>query len=150
MDIGTNNPDSSDVGRRAAGPRCRPSIVPYRLSGVTSEQRYADLVRAFAGRPGVSQDGVGFGSSALKVGGKIFAMLSSHGEFVVKLPRDRVDVLVASGEGRRFDPGRGRLMKEWLALRPASGLDWASVAEEAMAFVGPEGGEGLGRLPRPG
>ena len=104
------------------------------------EQRYADLVRAFSGRPGVSQDGKGFGSSALKVGGRIFAMLSSRGDFVVKLPRVRVDALIASGDGDRFDPGRGRVMKEWLAVRPGSGLEWYALAEEAMAFVAPRGG----------
>jgi hypothetical protein len=102
---------------------------------MTSEQRYAALVRAFSGRPGVSQEGRGFGSSALKVGGRIFAMLSSQGAFVVKLPRARVDGLVASGDGDRFDPGHGRLMNEWLAVRPTSALDWASLAEEAMRFV---------------
>ena len=98
--------------------------------------RYADVVGAFLGRPEVSQEGRGFGSSALRVRGSIFAMLSSAGAFVVKLPRRRVDELVASGDGDRFDPGHGRLMKEWLALRPDSSLDWVSLAGEAMAFVG--------------
>jgi hypothetical protein len=37
-----------------------------------------------------------FGSSALKVHGKIFAMVSSAGQFVVKLPEARVDQLVAT------------------------------------------------------
>jgi len=26
-------------------------------------------------------------------------------------------------------------MKEWLELNPASGQDWAALAEEALAFV---------------
>jgi hypothetical protein len=102
---------------------------------MSSDQRYADLARAFSGRPGVSQDGKGFGSSALKVNGRIFAMLSSRGDFVIKLPRARVDSMVASAAGERFDPGHGRLMKEWLAVRTGSGLDWLALAEEAMAFV---------------
>lgn len=66
---------------------------------MTSEERYAELVRAFLGRPGVIQEGTGFGSSALKVGGRIFAMLSSRGDFVIKLPRARVDALIASRDG---------------------------------------------------
>jgi hypothetical protein len=33
----------------------------------------------------------------------------------VKLPRERVDELVEAGAGHRFDPGHGRLMKEWVA-----------------------------------
>jgi hypothetical protein len=71
----------------------------------------------------------------LKVGGKIFAMLSSKGEFVVKLPKARVDALIASGDGERFDPGHGRLMKEWLAVEPTSEAEWLPLAREAMAFV---------------
>ena len=77
----------------------------------------------------------GFGSSALCVGGKIFAMIDSKGEFVVKLPRERVDALVALGVGARFEPARGRVMKEWLAVDPASNEEWLSLAREAMRFV---------------
>ena len=77
----------------------------------------------------------GFGSSALQVGGKIFAMVSSNGSFVVKLPKQRVEQLEASGVGQRFDPGHGRLMKEWLALDPSSNEDWLSLAREALRFV---------------
>lgn len=101
----------------------------------TAEDRYAEVVNTFLGQPGVSQEGKGFGSSAIRVQGSIFAMLSSAGAFVVKLPRQRVDELIASGDGDRFDPGHGRLMKEWLALRPTSDLDWTELAREAMAFV---------------
>ena len=102
-------------------------------------RRYAGLVEAFLGQPGVTR-GVagkkGFGSSALCVGGKIFAMLSSRDEFVVKLPRKRVDALVASEDGRRFDPGHGRVMKEWFAVGSTSGDAWLSLAREAFEFVG--------------
>jgi hypothetical protein len=97
--------------------------------------RYADLAQTLLSRPGVHRDGTGFGSRALKTGGKIFAMLSSRGEFVVKLPQQRVAALIASGDGHRYDPGRGRLMKEWLAVDPSSPRDWQSLAEEALEFV---------------
>lgn len=102
----------------------------------TSEERYAELVEEFLGDKDVEQSGKGFGSDALKVRGKIFAMLSSQRRLVVKLPRQRVDALVASGDGERFDPRRdGRVMKEWLALAPTSPLEWLSLALEARAFV---------------
>ena len=58
-----------------------------------------------------------FGSSALKVHDKIFAMISSSGQFVVRLPKARVDALVAADAGERFDANRGRPVKEWLDLR---------------------------------
>ncbi|HKA51162.1 MAG TPA: hypothetical protein VKK19_16385 [Candidatus Dormibacteraeota bacterium] len=103
---------------------------------MTPEERYTELVRGFTTQKGVTREGRGFGSSSLRVGGSIFALLSSRGQFVVKLPRRRVEELIASGEGDRFDPGHGRLMKEWLALRASSSLDWDQLAREAMDFVG--------------
>jgi hypothetical protein len=54
---------------------------------------------------------------------------------VVKLPRQRVDELIGSGEGERFDPGHGRLMKEWVTIGPECGRLWVALAEEALGFV---------------
>ena len=103
---------------------------------ITPDERYVALAEEFLGDMDVEQSGKGFGSDALKVRGKIFAMLSSQGRLVVKLPRQRVDALVASGDGERFDPRRdGRMMKEWLALAPTSSLEWLPLAHEARAFV---------------
>lgn len=108
----------------------------------TAEDRYAGLVAAFSGQPGVThlQDGPpsnAFGSTALKINKKIFAMLV-RGALVVKLPRQRVDAIVAAGDGERFDPsnGRGRVMKEWLVVSPALAEEWLALATEALAFVG--------------
>jgi hypothetical protein len=93
------------------------------------------VVAAFAKDHQVShEDGKGFGSGALKVNGKIFAMKSSKGKFVVKLSKERVDALVASGQGERFDPGHGRLMKEWLAVGDRE-AGWVQLAREAHDFV---------------
>ena len=75
------------------------------------------------------------GSEGLKTGGKFFAMVS-RGELVVKLPRERVDELVEAGTGHRFDPGHGRLMKEWIALVPADEEECAAYVTEARSFVG--------------
>ena len=104
---------------------------------ITPEERYATLVQTYLdtghvtlGAPGKT----GFGSSALWTNDHIFAMLV-RGRLVVKLPRPRVDALVASGAGERFDPGHGRPMKEWLTVAAASEELWLSLAGEAMAFV---------------
>ena len=79
----------------------------------------------------------GFGSGALKVKGKIFAMVSSDSEFVVKLPKSRVEELVRAGVGSRFEPGPGRVMKEWLAMaREPQSPSWLELAREAQRFVG--------------
>ncbi len=77
----------------------------------------------------------GFGSSGLKIHNKIFAMLVKD-KLVVKLPKLRVDELIADGYGERFDPHRdGRLMKEWIVLEPTFQEEWLSLAKEAMEFV---------------
>jgi hypothetical protein len=75
-----------------------------------------------------------FGATSLKSNGKIFVMLV-HDRLVVKLDRRRVDELVEQGVGERFDPGSGRLMREWLAIAPASVEVWDLLAIEAEAFV---------------
>jgi len=62
-------------------------------------------------------------------------MMSSKGQFVVKLPKDRVDELVRLGRGQYFDPGHGRLMKEWLAVEGGAG-SWIALAREAHRFAG--------------
>jgi len=76
-----------------------------------------------------------FGSSGLKVSGKVFAMLVK-GELVVKLPRARVEELEASGAGHPFDPGHGRIMREWVAVSPEAADRWRGLAREARGFVG--------------
>jgi hypothetical protein len=105
------------------------------MAASTPDQRYAQIVRAFLQRPGITRQGRGFGSAALKVHGKMFATLTPAGAFVVKLPRQRVAALAADGHGRPFEPGPGRVMTEWLELHPASDQDWTTLAEEALAFA---------------
>jgi hypothetical protein len=119
---------------------CRP--IPARLLEQMQEQevkppaasladtKFSNVVLAFADLPSVSYGGKGFGSNALKLSGKIFAMLTSRGEFAVKLPKQRVEELVEQGKGRYFDPGHGRLMKEWFVAGPAS-TRWVDLAREA-------------------
>ncbi|HEV3478555.1 MAG TPA: MmcQ/YjbR family DNA-binding protein [Gaiellaceae bacterium] len=100
-----------------------------------AEQRFEQLSGSFLSDPDVTQ-GTGFGSApGLRVGGKIFAMCVKD-ELVVKLPKQRVDELVAAGAGTQFDPGHGRLMKEWASVPPESSEDWERLAGEALRFVG--------------
>lgn len=110
-----------------------------------AERRFEQLAVQFLADPTVTQ-GTGFGSSpGLRTTGKIFAMLVNS-ELVVKLPKARVDQLVASETGGRFDPGHGRLMKEWATVALHSTESWERLAAEALQFVGsavksPRGGD---------
>ena len=98
---------------------------------------FEQLVARFDADPSVTPPAPGgkFGASGLKVGGKLFAMVSK-GRLVLKLPRQRVDDLVESGTGERFDPGHGRLMKQWVTIEPRHGRLWPALADEALRFVG--------------
>jgi hypothetical protein len=111
--------------------RSRTPATPIR------DARFASVVAAFADDGKVIPPGLGkgFGSGALKVNGKIFAMMSSKGDFVVKLSEERVDALIAAGSGTRFDPGHGRLMKEWLVVT-ADQKFWVPLAREARKLLG--------------
>jgi hypothetical protein len=104
---------------------------------VQDDAAFLVVVNAFANDPHVTPPGSGhrFGDRrALKVNGKIFAMMSSKGDFVVKLSTERVSELVRVGRGAAFDPGRGRLMKQWLVV--TAGHDfWVPLAHEARQLV---------------
>jgi hypothetical protein len=117
---------------------------------MTAEERFERLVDEFVAIDGVSPpsgydhrhdgdrdragSGRGFGSSALKYRGRIFAMLV-RGHLVVKLSKARVTELVAAGQGGRFDANKGTPMKEWFTLDEPSGLSWSALSREALDHV---------------
>jgi len=96
------------------------------------DARFAPVERAFREVKGVSV-GKLFSSYGLKVKGKIFAMFGRVG-FVVKLPKRRVDELVSAGKAVRFEPGPGRVMKEWAAFKSGE-AEWVELAREAYESV---------------
>ena len=100
---------------------------------IAVDPSFAPLVEAFATDRAVTLEKM-MNSPGLKVGGKIFAMMSKQ-RLVVKLSKERVDSLVAAGSGERFDPGHGRLMKEWVAVGADAKGTWLALAREARQFV---------------
>jgi hypothetical protein len=110
---------------------------------------FEPVAEAFARAPDVEvAGGWGAGNLTWKVGGKIFVM-SVRGDLVAKLPRERVDAMVADDAGVRFDPRKnGRVMKEWIVVPP--GGPWVTLAREALAFVRGEGAKArTGSRPAP-
>lgn len=111
------------------------------VTPTTPQERFDKLVEELLTQPHVALGSAGkrgFGSSALQAGGKIFAMLV-NGCLVLKLPRQRVDALVATGAGTRFKPRHdGRLMKEWLVVNRMPLDEWGALAAEAKEFVAPK------------
>lgn len=112
------------------------SVAARTVRRMTDDERFEAVVDELVGEPDVTPPtgGGGFGRSALRVRGKIFAM-HVRGGLVVKLPRTRVDELIAAGAGVHFDANKGTPMKEWLRVDPAAPLDWRDLAREALAFV---------------
>ncbi len=119
----------------------REERVMKKTSKKTTEKReasavdpsFAPVAAAFANDPRVTRKRMFSSDNVLNVKGKIFAMLVK-GKFVAKLPKKRVDELVSDGTGEYFDPGHGRLMKEWVAVG-AGRARWVALAKEAYRFV---------------
>jgi hypothetical protein len=99
---------------------------------LAKDARYAEVLEAYAAAQAGPRKG--FGSGALRTHGKIFCMVTSRGEFVVKLDKKRVAELVAGKQGRHFDAGKGKPMKEWfVALTAKPGA--VALAKEAFDFA---------------
>jgi hypothetical protein len=98
----------------------------------------AELLDAVAGRllreDAAVDQGRMLRSDGLRIGGKFFAT-AVDGELVLKLPADRVAELVASGAGRPFVSG-GRVMREWVRVRPSDEAACTAYVLEARSFVG--------------
>ena len=102
----------------------------------TPAQRFEDLVGEFNDTDGVTlpRGGGGFGRSALRYRGKIFAMFV-RGDLVVKLPGQRVAELVGAGHGEHFTANKGTPMREWFAAGPDCPVPWSSLAADALTFA---------------
>jgi hypothetical protein len=128
------------TAKRPAAPDPR---VPALLDALRADRKLAPIVRDFEARRAAG--GRAFGSNGLKVNGKLFALFT-QGTLVVKLARSRVDELVAAKTGKQFDPGHGRLMKEWLAITDAHAR-WIDLVREAHALVSDLGPHARTRRP---
>jgi len=146
----TGRPLTGMVYVAPEGVRSAPALRRWVECGVTfvssmpakADPRVARLMRAFGADPRLApvvaefeanKGGKKFGSNGLKVNGKLFALFT-QGTLVVKLPSERVSALVRARVGTPFDPGRGRLMKEWLTVAGAK-ASWIDLAKEAHDFV---------------
>ena len=102
---------------------------------MTPERAFERVAAQFSRDPRVTRGGKGFGGTGLKVDGKLFALVSSRDQFVVKLPKARVEALVKTPNYEYFDTGKGRLMREWVATSVVDDT-WPALAREARRFVG--------------
>ena len=110
------------------------------LQQSSPDERYAEIVRLILVQDSKVTSELNspkrqFGmSGGMKLKGKLFAFLG-RGRLIIKLPKDRVDSLVSAGYGERCEMGKGRLMKEWIAVDEKSYEEWLSLALEAKEFL---------------
>ena len=96
---------------------------------------FASIVQKILEERGVTQAKM-FGVSGLKIGRKMFVMWMK-GELILKLPKKRVDTLVASKRGKRFYHifDKSRLMKEWVSIGHKNKHNWVKLTQEAKDFA---------------
>jgi TfoX/Sxy family transcriptional regulator of competence genes len=100
-------------------------------------EAYRSVVESLLEDPAVSETQM-MGMPSLKTQSKMFGGIREGG-LVLKLGRERVDELLASGRAQPFDPsGRGRPMRDWAVL-PAPSDDWLALALDAKRFVADAG-----------
>ena len=121
--------------RKTAAPAADASAEDPRFAAVlealAADARLAPIVAAYVAAKKIERGK--FGTNALKVGGKLFAMMV-RGKLVLKLSQARVDELVDAGGGARFEPAAGRVMKQWLVVGDTP-RPWVELVREAHAFV---------------
>jgi hypothetical protein len=64
----------------------------------------------------------------------MFAMFHK-GNYVVKIPKERVEELIGSGDGLPYDPGKGTIMKEWVIIPDEYANKWIEYASEAKTYA---------------
>ena len=102
----------------------------------TAAAAFESITKSYLDMPDVSA-GTGFGKGVgLRRGGHIFAMLV-RGSLVVKLPRALAADIVAAGRGVPFDPGHGRLMREWVEVSVERVEEWPALVRQAFDNAAP-------------
>ena len=96
---------------------------------MSSEEFWSEVKEHFLKSSDVQKQG-----EALKTKKKMFAMFSK-GNYVVKLPKERVEELINSEDGLPYDPGNGRIMKEWVIIPEEHSVRWVELASEAKKFA---------------
>ncbi len=96
---------------------------------MTAEDYWSKVKMHFLDMEDVQKQG-----ESLKIKKKMFAMYQK-GNYVVKLPKTRVQELLTSGKGLPYDPGNGRIMKEWVIIPIDNMEKWVDYASEAKEFA---------------
>jgi len=113
---------------------------------MTAEQMFQGIADGLLRERSITQAKM-FGAQGLRSGGKVFAFLWKQ-RLVVKLPQDRVEQLVREENAVRFDPGHGRVSKEWVSVAADAKTNWTRLVHEARGFVDQGSGKAAPRKPK--
>lgn len=84
------------------------------------------------------EEGTIMGGRCARVAGEFLGLVDFKGSgMVVKLPRARVDQLIARGTGQPFAPA-GKVFREWVSIPRRDRRRWRSLLREGIAFVAPD------------
>lgn len=84
---------------------------------------------------GKADEGELMRSRCVRVGKEFLAMPEYRtGDLVVKLPRERVDELIASGDGLAFAPAK-KVFREWVQVPARDEALWKGLLTEGVEFV---------------
>jgi hypothetical protein len=132
------NQTPAPVGtRQLAAKKCRERTIPgvwRTMTRRSDEMFWAIAAHLMAEDPRIVE-GTIMNGRCLRVGREFLALVDFQGSgMVVKLPRDRVDALIAAGVGRPFAPA-GRVFREWVALPHPDRRRWEALLREGISFV---------------
>ena len=103
---------------------------------MTGEARFWQLASQLQSEDERVELGTIMSSRCLRVGKEFLALYDlRQGGAVVKLPKERVDKLIASGHGEPFAPA-GKIFKEWVFVPDAHRRRWPKLMRDGIAFVG--------------
>ncbi len=101
---------------------------------VNGEELFWDLVEPLFADPAVQRSTM-MGLPCVRLDGRFFASLDRRtGALLVKLPPDRVQRVVADGDGEPFAPA-GRVFREWVALPRPDRRRWRALLAEAQTHA---------------
>ena len=102
-----------------------------------AESLFWDLIDELRSHDERVEEGTIMGGRCARVSGEFLGLVGHKGfGMVVKLPRNRVDELIAEGIGQPFAPA-GKVFREWVAITKPDRRRWSKLLVEAVAFVAP-------------
>ena len=105
------------------------------MSTTEAEDTFWDLAAELQADDPAVAEGTLMGGRCMRVDGEFFSMIFVKEQtLVVKLAEERVNELIAAGQGEPFAPA-GKVFREWLGVSAIDEDQWRALMAEARDFV---------------